>query len=957
MRKANRRFIVAISLLSFGLTGAEAQTTPDGLPKKDRLDLQLHRQMRLEAETRFVQENPAAVIVKHDGDVQKIYGAAFSRGTSAISSAERFRLDHARMLGTESRRLAPQNRIEDAPSIQPLMYDRQTGTYKFTLVHYRQMDGQIPVFRSDLRLLVRNEGDFPMVSATSAVKDLGTFSIQDNERNRIGDQAYVAARLDAAKETVLAFDASLVNFTKAQPVIWAGYDDVKALPQLALTFTADNIPAADGIDSKWLFVVDINTGKILFKEDQILEIDVDGNVSGFITEGVGSEQCEAEVLTPMSYAAASIGGTEVFADVNGDFTIPNAGSSDVTVDSAVRGEFFEVFTYNGDNSLDGDESTLSSVVTPPGPVNFEFNTVNDEYRRGEVNAYYFSNVVRDFVLDINPAYPVIGGQTQYSITVNEGANSFCPGNAQYQGNNLRFCAAGDGHPNTSWSSVIYHEYGHHLVQVAGSGQGQYGEGMGDTVSMIIQDVSGTGYGFFGDCNAPLRDGDNTMQYPCSGGVHFCGTLLSGCVWSTRNELAATNPGNYMDILAPLAINAMPLHSGSTVTPQITIDYLTLDDDDADIFNGTPHCAEICAGFGVHNMDCPAFDSVTIDYPVGRPALVDANQTTTLEVTIDSSVAVSADLHYRVGSTGPFSTSPLVSVGGIAYEAELPAADCGETIEYFVSTSATCGDVQDPVNAPGETYSAFVATSLITQVAENFESDNGWTTTDAAGDGPWTRGTPVNCDRGDPPADFDGSGQCWLTDNSSANSCNSDVDSGSVTLTSPIFDTSAMTSPQVSYARWFSNDTGGGPGTDRLIVEFSDNGGSSWNTLEIVGPTTADENPQISGGWFERAYAISASNQFRIRFIAEDIGTQSVVEAGIDDFEIFDIECIVASCVPGGGDHDIDGDVDDADLAEFVNCLLGPGADSSVSPCDCFDADSNSEIDLTDFAAFQAAFTG
>ncbi|GJM23706.1 MAG: hypothetical protein DHS20C16_01210 [Phycisphaerae bacterium] len=960
MKLSNCLFAVVSACIFVAPMSAVAQDSANGSSKGSGdadSNSGMHQQVRLEAESEFIRENPKAIIVKQDRDVRKIYGKAFSIGTSPIDSAERFRFSHAKVLGASPAQLLPENRMEGREHTQLLMYDPQTGAYKFTLVHYRQVQDDVPVFRGDLRLLVRNEDDFPLVSASSEIKDLGGFMLVNDVRDRLQDAAYISEQLRLAKNSVASFDISLVNYSDAKPVIWAGFDKIEAAPTLALTFIADNMPAADGIDSKWLFVTDIETGEILFKENQILEIDVNGNASAFVTEGVASEQCEAEVLTPMPYAKVSIGGTDVFADINGDFTIPNGSSSNVTVDSEIRGEFFEVFTYNGDSSLDGDESSLSSVVTPPGPVNFEHNTVNGEFSRGEVNAYYFANVVRDFVLDINPAYPVIGGQTGYSITVNEGANGFCPGNAQYQGNNLRFCAAGGGRPNTSWSSVIFHEYGHHLVQVAGSGQGQYGEGMGDVVSMLIQDVSGTGYGFFGDCGTPLREGDNTMQYPCSGEVHFCGTLISGCVWSLRNELLATNPGTYLDILAPLAINSMPLHTGSSITPQITIDYLTLDDDDGDIFNGTPHCAEICAGFGDHNMDCPVFDTVTIDYPLGRPELVDANQATVLPVTITSSGSVVGNLHHRIGTSGPFNVSPLTSVGGDAYEAELPAAACGETIQYFISSSATCGDVQDPISAPGTTYSALVATALVTEIADDFENDNGWTASSTATDGPWTRGIPVDCDRGDPPADFDGSGQCWLTDNSSANVCNSDVDNGAVTLTSPVFDISALAAPQVSYARWFSNDSGGGPGTDRFIVEVSDNGGGSWSTLETVGPTTADANPQISGGWFEKAFAVPVSSQFRIRFTAEDIDTQSVVEAGVDDFAIFDIECTVASCIPGSGDHDVDGDVDDADLAEFINCLLGPAAPSGGTPCECFDADFNGEIDLVDFATMQAAFTG
>jgi hypothetical protein len=97
---------------------------------------------------------------------------------------------------------------------------------------------------------------------------------------------------------------------------------------------------------------------------------------------------------------------------------------------------------------------------------------------------------------------------------------------------------GSGYPNTAWSSVVYHEYGHHVVQAGGSGQGQYGEGMGDVMSTIILDDNRLGLGFFGSCSSWLRDADNSSQYPCSGEIHSCGQLISGAVWDTRNALVA-----------------------------------------------------------------------------------------------------------------------------------------------------------------------------------------------------------------------------------------------------------------------------------------------------------------------------------------------------------------------------------------------------------------------------------
>ena len=117
--------------------------------------------------------------------------------------------------------------------------------------------------------------------------------------------------------------------------------------------------------------------------------------------------------------------------------------------------------------------------------------------------------------------------------------------------------------------MIHHEYGHHVVATGGSGQGQYGEGMADSIATLIADDPVMGYGFFGDCDTGLRTADNDYQYPCYGDDHDCGQLLSGCLWSARNELAASYPDTYLDILSELTVNSVPLHTGVDITPQIT----------------------------------------------------------------------------------------------------------------------------------------------------------------------------------------------------------------------------------------------------------------------------------------------------------------------------------------------------------------------------------------------------
>ena len=201
--------------------------------------------------------------------------------------------------------------------------------------------------------------------------------------------------------------------------------------------------------------------------------------------------------------------------------------------------------------------------------------------------------------------------------------------------------------------------------------------------------------------------------------------------------------------------------------------------------------------------------------------------------------------------------------------------------------------------------------------------------------------PVNCSRGDPPADFDSSGQCFLTDNSSANACNSDVDDGSTTLLSPVFDVSALPDPVLSYARWYSNTFGASPQADVFTVEVSSNGGSSWTTLEVVGPALTSTNPEVDGGWFLKSFYIAdfvpLTSQFRVRFTASDLGTGSVVEAGVDAFTIRGLTCdFTPSNCPG--DANFDNQVNFEDINTVIANWLAnyaPGTGPGDSNADGF----------------------
>jgi hypothetical protein len=553
------------------------------------------------AAAQFREDHPQAKLSRSNRGITRVHGSAFEHGNSPEHAAQRFVDARSQMFGVEAHELRPGSKAGHLRHTQPLMYDRESGRYKFTLVVYSQFKQDLPVFRSDLRMLVRNEPDSPLVLAASALRNLTGDPVAASLRADLARPAFVERQFEAARQAAVDKVPTLINFSDPEVVIWAGVDDEPAEPAVALQFIADNHGVSSAaLPEVWLFLADARSGQILYEEYLIRRIDVNGTVRGRSTDGVGADICEAEVLEPMPYSRVNIGGTQAFADESGYFTIPNAGDSEVTVQSPVRGQRFVVTNWAGSNTV------LSTNVTPPETADFVHNDTNSsEFARAEVNGYVESNVVRDWIVVANPSYPLIGSQIDFPVVVNRN-DGFCPGNAWYDPglDSINFCRAGSQYPNTAWSSVVYHEYGHHLVAAGGSGQGQYGEGIGDVMSTIILDDPRLGFGFFGNCTDSLRSADNTLQYPCSGGIHFCGQLISGCVWDTRNELILTEPVQYQQILMDLVVNSVPLHAGSTITPSITTDWLTLDDDNGDLADGTPHSAEILAGFDAHNMVPP-----------------------------------------------------------------------------------------------------------------------------------------------------------------------------------------------------------------------------------------------------------------------------------------------------------------------------------------------------------------
>ncbi len=249
------------------------------------------------------------------------------------------------------------------------------------------------------------------------------------------------------------------------------------------------------------------------------------------------------------------------------------------------------------------------------------------------------------------------------------------------------------------------------------------------------------------------------------------------------------------------------------------------------------------------------------------------------------------LTYKVGG-GSETTVPMTATGNPdQYSGDIPAQAVGSTIEYRISAETTLDELVSSPGAPGSFYSFDVLT-----VYEPFEAAGGWTVGDVgdnATTGLWIRVDPVGT-IAQPEDDFtaDPGVFCFVTGQGSPGGLDgaADVDNGKTTLMSPVFDLSTggpYTEATVRYRRWYSNHLGGAPNSDTWRVDISNDGGSNWTNLESV--TTGNNAWVLVTA--DLLALFGTPNQVRLRFVAEDIATGSLVEAGVDEFDILAIQQI------------------------------------------------------------------
>lgn len=332
----------------------------------------------------------------------------------------------------------------------------------------------------------------------------------------------------------------------------------------------------------------------------------------------------------------------------------------------------------------------------------------------------------------------------------------------------------------------------------------------------------------------------------------------------------------------------------------------------------------------------------ISYPSGQPDQLLPGSPTTFQLGITAlgSTTISpATETLRLSVNGaPASSIALANLGGGDYSATIPALDCFDNASYWIEVGTNGGPITDPPSAPGQTFVADVFTSVDMVFNDDFEADLGWSVGapgDDATTGIWERVDPIGTAAQPEDDASDPSTIAFVTGQGSPGGGlgENDVDGGQTTLTSPTLDLSGGDAV-ISYERWYSNDTSATPNTDIFVIDVTNNGGGSWTNVETIGPA----GPGTSGGWIHHEFTVSdfvtPTANVQVRFIASDEGDGSLVEAGIDDFDVFRLEC---------------GAVCQTDLG-----FGGPG-DLSLSICGALGTGDVATLEVQNAGAFETVY--
>jgi hypothetical protein len=810
-----------------------------------------------------------------------LYGGKAAPAFEPIADADFATLARLAVEGTQDLHGVESSTLKEARTLH-LPLGLIDSTDKMTVRFTQQVNG-VPVLGGFVNALFDMGGNLLSLQTTAApgVAGLSTDAVVSPEA--------------AAKQALARFEAEtgLPGRVVAGPAKAIGRLESGKAPRPALVWQVDVQWSQDGAEPEgYTYWVDAVDGGVVHQETSIHHFDVGGTLSTLATGGVYPDTASnPEVPLPMNRArvTGSGGAGTVYTDANGNFNFPGVnGPINITVE--YFGDWADVR-----NNVGADHTETFNGVSGTGNV-LTMNSATPALVTSQANSFLGIGELRDWIRSVNPS----DGTADFRAVSNNNLTSTC--NAYFDGSSVNFYQAGGGCPNTAYSTVVAHEMGHWFNVLYGTGNGSdgMGEGNADVWAILLYNTPLLGADFITP-GSPLRNGNNQLQFcgdnnpGCHGGgsVHTNGQVWMGAVWKVYKRIRDAYDLTTADMVTDaLFLGWMNSYNQTQIKSVIETQWLTLDDDNGNIDDGTPHYPQIDGGF--REQGFPGYDLALIgisgvtqlpdqNSEIG-PYVVDAAATSLIGSTITG-----LELFYSVDG-GNFTALPMSSTGGNGYTAGIPGQVSPAVVRYYVQATDSLGNVETfPDDAPADLLDFLVGVQTV-YYFEDFENgEAGWThdtfgTTSNSQDD-WQYGTP-NGSAGDPNGAASGS-FCWGNDLAPSGWNGAYQDNVYNYLRSPLIDCSGATGAKLRFKRWLTVEAGQ---FDQARLRV--NGQLVWQN-----PNATD---LVDTSWTEVEYDISSiadgNPAVRIEFSLQSDG--GVVFGGwtVDDIEILSVGPTTGSCV-------------------------------------------------------------
>ncbi len=424
--------------------------------------------------------------------------------------------------------------------------------------------------------------------------------------------------------------------------------------------------------------------------------------------------------------------------------------------------------------LSGDWLTVNNEAGRDGSLSFSAGSptwTTEDATQAEIDSYYFLHQVRTWLMDFNPSSALI----TTSFTSNVNLSDVC--NAYYDGESVNFFQEGGGCNNTGRiADVNYHEWGHglHYNSVPRNAwpDGSISEGIGD-VSSFLQTLDPIIAPYFTPDGSGIRRVDRDQVYPDDfvendQYVHSNGLIFGGAMWDLLGimqdrygETRYVDKGDGWRAVSQLFVDGI---KANNTYDSVFDDFLSADDDNNDLSDGTPHVCEIIEAFGAHGLG-PAGgggSTLSLDHVAlkNQPALTAIRfEGGVLNLAPQCGDAALDRVVVHWSTDGTNWSEVELSSSDADFQGEIPGLPDGTVVRYWIEGVSSGGSVQLPTSGEWAPYTFYVG-ELKELWCEDFEAGDGGFThalldgTDQEGADDWIYGTSSALS-GDPSIGFTG----------------------------------------------------------------------------------------------------------------------------------------------------------------------------------------------------------